>query len=88
MSVHKKVESKKVKVMSNKKISKLEFLLAKRRLEIDIIAMMKKQLHYDDYLLKNDLYLLNHERELKKIEEEIIAEKTKVAIKQKDYDMQ
>ena len=77
-----------MKVMPNKKISKLEFLLAKRRLEIDIIAMMKKQLHYDDYLLKNDLYLLNHERELKKIEEEIIAEKTKVAIKQKDYDIQ
>ena len=61
--------------MPNKKINKLEFLVIKRKLEIDIIAMMKKQLHYDAYLLKNDLYLLNHERELQKIEEEIIIEK-------------
>jgi len=61
--------------MPNKKINKLEFLFIKRKLEIDIIAMMKKQLHYDAYLLKNDLYLLNHERELQKIEEEIIIEK-------------
>lgn len=70
--------------MPNKKINKLEFLFIKRRLEIDIIAMMKKQLHYDAYLLKNDLYLLNHERELEKIEEEIIIEKTKVTNKQKN----
>jgi len=69
--------------MHNKKINKLEFLLAKRKLEIEIIAMMKKQLHYDAYLLKNDLYLLNHERELEKIEEEIITEKTKITNKQK-----
>jgi len=69
--------------MHNKKINKLEFLLIKRRLEIEIIAMMKKQLHYDAYLLKNDLYLLNHERELEKIEEEIITEKTKITNKQK-----
>jgi len=70
--------------MPNKKINKLEFLFIKRKLEIDIIAMMKKQLHYDAYLLKNDLYLLNHERELQKIEEEIIIEKTKVTNKQKN----
>ena len=67
--------------MPNKKISKLEFLLTKQRLEMDIIAMMKKQLHYDAYLLKNDLYLLNHKRELGKIEEEIIIEKTKMTNK-------
>jgi len=69
--------------MLNNKINKLEFLLAKRKLEIEIIAMMKKQLLYDAYLLKNDLYLLNHEKELEKIEEEIITEKMKITNKQK-----
>lgn len=73
--------------MSNNKINKLEFLLTKRKLEINIIAIMKKQLQYDAYLLKNDLYLLNHERELKKIEEEIITEKTKITNK-KNQDKQ
>ena len=74
--------------MPDNKINKLEFLLAKRKLEIEIIAMMKKQLHYDVYLLKNDLYLLNHERELEKIEEEIIIEKTKMTNKQNNQDIQ
>lgn len=73
--------------MSDNKINKLEFLLTKRKLEIEIIAIMKKQLHYDAYLLKNDLYLLNHERELGKIEEEIIIEKTKITDK-KNQDKQ
>ena len=74
--------------MTDNKINKLEFLLAKQKLEIEIIAMMKKQLHYDAYLLKNDLYLLNHERELEKIEEEIIIEKTKMTNKQNNQDIQ
>jgi len=74
--------------MTYNKINKLEFLLAKQKLEIEIIAMMKKQLHYDAYLLKNDLYLLNHERELEKIEEEIIIEKTKMTNKQNNQDIQ
>ena len=74
--------------MPDNKISKLEFFLAKRKIEIEIIAMMKKQLHYDVYLLKNDLYLLNHERELGKIEEKIRIEKTKMTNKQKNQDMQ
>ena len=74
--------------MPDNKINKLEFLLAKRKLEIEIIGMMKKQLNYDAYLLKNDLYLLNHERELGKIEEEIRIEKTKMTNKQKNQDMQ
>ncbi len=73
--------------MPDNKINKLEFLLIKRKLEIEIIAMMKKQLHYDAYLLKNDLYLLNHEKELGKIEEEIIMEKTKITNK-KNQDKQ
>ena len=73
--------------MPDNKINKLEFLLTKRKLEIAIIAIMKKQLHYDAYLLKNDLYLLNHERELGKIEEEIITEKTKITNK-KNQDKQ
>ena len=62
--------------MKDNRLSKLEFLQIKRNLEIEIIAMIKKQLHYDNYLLKNDLYLLNHERELEKIEEDIKIEKT------------
>ena len=62
--------------MKDNRLSKLEFLQIKRNLEIETIAMMKKQLHYDNYLLKNDLYLLNHERELEKIEEAIKVEKT------------
>ena len=62
--------------MKDNRLSKLEFLQIKRNLEIEIIAMIKKQLHYDNYLLKNDLYLLNHERELEKIEEAIKVEKT------------
>ena len=74
--------------MPDNKINKLEFLLAKRKLEIEIIGIMKKQLNYDAYLLKNDLYLLNHERELGKIEEEIRIEKTKMTNKQKNQDMQ
>lgn len=64
--------------MKDNQLSKLEFLQIKRNLEIKIIEMMKKQLHYDPYLLKNDLYLLNHERELEKIEAAINSEKTKI----------
>jgi hypothetical protein len=64
--------------VKDNQLSKLEFLQIKRNLEIKIIEMMKKQLHYDPYLLKNDLYLLNHERELEKIEAAINSEKTKI----------
>ncbi len=76
-----------MKVIPDNKISKLEFLQTKRKLEIEIIAMMKKQLNYDAYLLKNDLYLLNHERELEKIEEEIITEKNKLTNNQNNQDI-
>ncbi len=75
--------SEKVKFVKGNKVSKLEFLQTKKKLELKIIDMMKKQLHYHPYLLKNDLYLLNHERELKKIEKDIKAEKAKMAKKQK-----
>jgi glyceraldehyde-3-phosphate dehydrogenase/erythrose-4-phosphate dehydrogenase len=68
--------------VKDNRLSKLEFLQIKRNLEIEIIAMMKKQLHYDNYLLKNDLYLLNHERELEKIEEAIKVEKTSIQTKE------
>jgi hypothetical protein len=61
--------------MKGNSVSKLKYLQAKRKIEIEIINMMKKQLHYDSYLLKNDLYLLNHERELEKIEKAIKLEK-------------
>ena len=73
--------------MKYNRLSKLEFLQIKRNLEIEIIAMMKKQLHYDNYLLKNDLYLLNHERELEKIEEAIKVEKTNIQT-QENQDLQ
>ena len=73
--------------MKDNRLSKLEFLQIKRNLEIEIIAMMKKQLHYDNYLLKNDLYLLNHERELEKIEEAIKVEKTNIQT-QENQDLQ
>lgn len=73
--------------MKDNRLSKLEFLQIKRNLEIETIAMMKKQLHYDNYLLKNDLYLLNHERELEKIEEAIKVEKTNIQ-KQENQNLQ
>jgi glyceraldehyde-3-phosphate dehydrogenase/erythrose-4-phosphate dehydrogenase len=73
--------------VKDNRLSKLEFLQIKRNLEIEIIAMMKKQLHYDNYLLKNDLYLLNHERELEKIEEAIKVEKTNIQT-QENQDLQ
>jgi hypothetical protein len=73
--------------VKDNRLSKLEFLQIKRNLEIETIAMMKKQLHYDNYLLKNDLYLLNHERELEKIEEAIKVEKTNIQ-KQENQNLQ
>ena len=63
--------------MKGNKLSKLEFLKIKQKHEIEIIAMMEKQLDYDNYLLKNDLYLLNHKKELKKIKEAIKNEEKK-----------
>jgi hypothetical protein len=73
--------------VKDNRLSKLEFFQIKRNLEIETIAMMKKQLHYDNYLLKNDLYLLNHERELEKIEEAIKVEKTNIQ-KQENQNLQ
>lgn len=64
--------------MKDNSVSKLEYLEARQKYEIKIIEIMKKQLDYDPYLLKNDLYLLNHQRELEKIEKEIIIEKEKL----------
>ena len=65
--------------MKSNKISKLEYLRVRRKFEIKIIETMKKQLNYDPYLIKNDLYLLNHQRELEKIEKAIKVEKSKLA---------
>ena len=65
------------KFVKGNKLSKLEFLQIKRKHEIEIISMMEKQLDCDNYLLKNDLYLLNHKKELKKIEEAIKSEEKK-----------
>ena len=65
------------KFVKGDKLSKLEFLQIKQKHEIEIIAMMEKQLDYDNYLLKNDLYLLNHKKELKKIKEAIKNEEKK-----------
>ena len=57
--------------MKGNKYTELEFLQIKLKHEIEIIAIMEKQLDYDTYLLKNDLYLLNHKKQLKKIEKAI-----------------
>ncbi len=65
------------KFVKGNKLSTLEFLQIKRKYEIETIALMEKQLDYDNYLLKNDLYLLNHKKELKKIEEAIKSEEKK-----------
>ena len=65
------------KFVKGNKLSKLEFLQIKQNHEIEIIAMMEKQLDYNNYLLKNDLYLLNHKKELKKIKEAIKNEEKK-----------
>lgn len=64
--------------MKDNSVSKLEYLEARRKYEIKIIDIMKKQLDYNPYLMKNDLYLLNHQRELEKIEKAIIVEKSKL----------
>ena len=64
--------------MKGNKYIELEFLQIKRKHEIKIIAIMEKQLDYDTYLLKNDLYLLNHKKQLKKIEKAIKIEQKKV----------
>lgn len=64
--------------MKDNSVSKLEYLEARQKYEIKIIKIMKKQLGHDPYLMKNDLYLLNHQRELEKIEKEIIIEKDKL----------
>ena len=63
--------------MKDNSVSKLEYLEARRKYEIKIIEMIKNQLDYDPYLIKNDLYLLNHQRELEKIEKAIKIEKSK-----------
>ena len=63
--------------MKGNKYTELEFLQIKRKHEIEIIAIMEKQLEYDTYLLKNDLYLLNHKKQLKKIEKAIKIEQKK-----------
>jgi hypothetical protein len=63
--------------MTDNSVSKLEYLKARRKYEITIIKMIKNQLDYDPYLMKNDLYLLNHQRELEKIEKTIKIEKSK-----------
>lgn len=64
--------------MKDNLVSKLEYLEARRKYEIKIIDIIKKQLDYNPYLMKNDLYLLNHQRELEKIEKAIIVEKSKL----------
>ena len=64
--------------MKSNKISKLEYLRVRREFEIKIIETMKKQLDYDPYLMKNDLYLINHRKELEKIEKAIKHEKSKL----------
>ena len=63
--------------MKGNKYTELEFLQIKRKHMIKIIAIMEKQLDYDTYLLKNDLYLLNHKKQLKKIEKAIKIEQKK-----------
>ena len=63
--------------MKENLISKLEYLEARRKYEIKIIEMIKNQLDCHPYLMKNDLYLLNHQRELEKIEKAIKIEKSK-----------
>lgn len=65
--------------MKRNDVSKLEYLQLKRKMELKTIELMKKQLCYDPYLLKNDLYLINHKRELDKIERAIKDEKVKLA---------
>lgn len=64
--------------MKDNSVNNLEYLRARRKYEQKIIDLIKKQLDYDPYLIKNDLYLLNHQRELKKIEKAIMIEKSKL----------